>query len=221
MELDPDRSLVGSVVQMWARYIIETNGWNEPVAAWTFNSGDAFDPNLTISFIKSMRVAREGLVAQSGQFLMQFRRLKDELEKEIYRQDEQAPTDLIYLQRLEVMEQELLAAVETAKGNKEAAIRYATEASRLEGEMPYSFGPPFVDLPSAEFLGQLLLDAQKYQEAAVAFETQLERTRLKTSALDGLARAFDGLGNTKEANYAREKLRLIRQKSQVPAPASK
>jgi predicted Zn-dependent protease len=126
---------------------------------------------------------------------------------------------LLYLQRLEVMEQELLAAVEMAKGDKDAAIRYAAEASRLEGEMPYSFGPPFVDMPSAEFLGQLLLDARKYPDAVAAFETQLQRTRFKTSALEGLARAFDGVGNTAEANYAREKLKLIRQRSTMPAPS--
>lgn len=218
MELDPDRSLVGSVVQMWARYLIETEGWNDPVADWSFTSGDAFDPNLTISFIKAIRAANEGMVAQTGQFLSQFRQLKDELAREISRQDEQAPIDLLYLQRLDVMEQELLAVVEMAKGDKDAAIRYAAEASRLEGEMPFSFGPPFVDLPSAEFLGQLLLDARKYEDAVTAFETQLQRTRMKTSALEGLAQAFDGMGSKAEANYAREKLKLIRQKSQTPTP---
>jgi tetratricopeptide (TPR) repeat protein len=219
LELDPDRSLVGSVVQMWARYIIETDGWNEPVAEWSFNSGDSFDPNLTITFIKSMKIARQGLVAQSGQFLSQFRQLKDELAKEIARQGEQAPGDLLYLRRLDVMEQELLAAVEMAKGDKEAAIRHAAEASRLEGEMPYSFGPPFVDLPAAEYLGQLLLEAHKYAEAIEAFETQLERTRLKASALQGLAQAFEAAGNRAEANYAREKLKQIREKAQIPVPA--
>jgi len=220
MELDPDNSPVGSAVQMWARYLIETDGWNDPVADWNFNSGAAYDPNLTISFIKCMRIANQGLVSQSGQYLLQFRQLTAELEQEISRQDEQVPSHLLYLQRLEVMEQQLMAAIEMAKGDKDAAIRYATEASRLEGEMPYSFGPPFVDLPSAEFLGQLLLDAHKYPEAVAAFETQLERTRMKSSTLEGLASAYDGMGNEAEAGYARQKLQLIRQKSEIPVPLS-
>ena len=111
-----------------------------------------------------------------------------------------------------------MAAVEMAKGDKEAAIRFAAEASRLEGEMPYSFGPPFVDLPSAEYLGRLLLEARKYREAIEAFRTQLERTRLKATALEGLALAYEAAGNTAEANYTREKLNLIREQAQRPVP---
>ena len=211
--LDPDRSLVGSVVQMWSRFIIDTGDWSGAVADWAFNSGDAFDPNLNISFIRSMRAAYNGQVAQSGQYMEQFRTLKAELQKIISRQEEQAPTDLLYLDRLEVMEQEMLAAVEMARGEKEQAVIFAAEASRREGEMPFSFGPPFVDLPSAEFLGELLLDARKYSDAVNAFETQLERTRLRTAPLHGLARAHEKLGNEAEAQYAREKLKLIQHRA--------
>ena len=204
------RSLVGSAVQMWSRFIIDTGDWGGETADWVFNSGDAFDPNLNISFIKAMQAANTGQVAQSGQYLEQFRSLKSELEQILSGQEEQAPTDLLYLDRLAVMEQELLAAIEMARGEKEQALRYAREANRLEGDMPFSFGPPFVDLPSAEFLGELLLNARKYTDAVSAFETQLERTRLRTAPLEGLSRAHAKLGNEAEAQYAREKLRLIR-----------
>ena len=108
------------------------------------------------------------------------------------------------------MEQELLAAIEMARGETEQALRYAREANRMEGGMPFSFGPPYVDLPSAELLGELLLNARKYADAVSAFETQLERTRLRTAPLEGLSRAHANLGNEAEAQYAREKLRLIR-----------
>ncbi|GAG73995.1 unnamed protein product [marine sediment metagenome] len=116
---------------------------------------------------------------------------------------------MLYLQRLNVMQQEMLAAVEMARGEKDRAVQFASEASRLEGEMPFSFGPPFVDLPAAEYLGELLLGARKYQDAVQAFETQLERTRMRANALTGLARAEEKLGNTAEAQYARQKLELI------------
>lgn len=211
--LDPDRSLVGSVVQMWSRFIIDTGAWSGGVIDWVFNTGDAFDPNLTISFIKAMRAAYDGQVAQSGQYLDQFRTLKIELEKIISRQEEQAPSNLLYLDRLKVMEQEMLAAIEMAKGEKEQALLFAREANRREGEMPFSFGPPFVDLPSAGFLGELLLDARKYTDAVSAFETQLERTRLRTAPLIGLSSAHEKLGNEAEMQYAREKLKLIRHRA--------
>jgi len=209
MMLDPDRSLTGSVVQMWMRYVVETRAWDGEVANWTFNSGDAFDPNLNISFIRAMQAANAGLASQVTQYLDQFRRLKLELEGIISRQQEQAPTDLLYLERLAVMEQELLAAVEYARGESALAARYAGEASRLEGEMPFSFGPPFVDLPAAEYLGDLLLGSRKYADAVIAYEIQLERSRQKSRSLLGLARAQAKLGNEAEARYTRDRLGRI------------
>jgi hypothetical protein len=210
MSLDPDRSLVGSVVQMWARYVIETRGWDSDVADWSFMSGDAFDPNLTISFIRSMQAAHAGQVAQAAQFQDQFRALKTELSQEIGRQEEKAPGDLLYLDRLQVMDKELQAAVEMARGEMGKAAGYAREASQLEGAMPFSFGPPFVDLPPAEFLGDLLLASRQYADAAAAYQLQLERTRLKPRDLEGLAQASEQLGRDAEARYYRAKLDKIR-----------
>lgn len=209
LNLDPDRSLVGSVVQMWARYLIETRGWDSEVADWTFLSGEAFDPNLTITFVRGLQAADAGLVAQAGQFRSQFQALQASLSAEIGRQAEQAPSDLLYLDRLAVMDRLLAAAVEAARGATAAAATLAAEASRLEGEMPASFGPPFVDLPSAEFLGELWLAAGDPAQAAAAFETQLQRSRLKRRALDGLARAQQALGQEREAAHTRSRLEQI------------
>jgi predicted Zn-dependent protease len=108
------------------------------------------------------------------------------------------------------MDQELLAAIEMARGEMGKAAEYAREASRLEGAMPFSFGPPFVDLPSAEYLGDLLMTSRQFDAAAAAYELQLERTRLKPHALEGLARALGELGRDAEANYQRAKLEQIR-----------
>jgi hypothetical protein len=68
--------------------------------------------------------------------------------------------------------------------------------------MPYSFGPPFVDFPSAQMLGELSLDNGEYDEAAAAFTEQLLRTRLKAQALTGLARAERARGNDDAADYS-------------------
>lgn len=210
MMLEPDRSLVGSVVQMWARYIIETRAWDSEVASWSFNSGTAYDPNLRISFIHAMQAASAGLPSQVAQYLDQFRQLKSELAEAISRQQEQAPGDLLYLDRLAVMEQEILAGMEYARGENEKAVSLAAEASRLEGEMPFSFGPPFVDLPPAEYLGDLLRASGRYAEAAAAYEVQLERTRQKPRALNGLMLALAELEEKDaEEQYTRARLERI------------
>jgi tetratricopeptide (TPR) repeat protein len=221
LQLDPDNDLVGSAVQMWARYVIETRGWADDVADWPFNSGDAYDPNLNISFIKALRAAYGGQVAQAGQFQQQFSGLAASLRQEIGRQEEPAPTHLLFLDRLQVLDRELLAAIEMARGAMDQAVAHAREASRLEGEMPYSFGPPFVDLPAAELLGDLLLASGKYADAAAAYELQLERSRLKARPLAGLVAALDKLGRDDEARYHRERLaRLGAAKSVTSAVTS-
>jgi hypothetical protein len=210
LSLDPDDNITGSVVQMWARYLVETREWDGPVAEWSFMTGEAYDPNLTISYLRSLQAAFSGLAARAGQFLEQFRRLSVGLRQAIARQEEPAPGDLLYLDRLTVMERELQAAVELARGERSSAAVLAREASELEGAMPYSFGPPYVDLPSAEFLGDLLLGSGRMEDAVSAFELQLERSRLKRRPLEGLIAALEALGREAEAAYHKARLERIR-----------
>ncbi len=157
-----------------------------------------------------MQAAESGLPSQVAQYLAQFRQLQSELAAAISGQEEQAPGDLLYLDRLAVMEQEILAGMEYARGENEKAISLAAEASRLEGEMPFSFGPPFVDLPPAEYLGDLLRGSRQYVEAALAYEVQLERTRQKPRALLGLSLALAGQEDKEvEVKYVRARLERI------------
>jgi tetratricopeptide (TPR) repeat protein len=193
------------------RYVIETRGWSGEVAGWSFNTGKAFDPNLTVSFIRALQAADSSMAAEAGQYTEQFKRLKFELEGLISRQDEKAPTDLLYLDRLEVMELELLAFVELARGEKNKAVQFLQRANSLEGDMPFSFGPPFVDLPSAEFLGDLLTQTGKYADAVAAYETQLQRSHQKSRSLMGLSRAQSRIGKDAAAAYNRQKLEAVRE----------
>ncbi len=208
MILDADNSSLGSVVQMWARYLVETRDWNGEIARWQFSLGDAFDPNLNFSFVQSMRAAHAGQVTQASENLQQFRQLKTELEQALHAQKEPAPGDLLYLARLAVLEQELLAGIEDARGDYLAAATYAREASRLEGAMPYAFGPPFIDWPAAELLGEMSLKARRYADAVDAYAIQLKRARLRSLSLLGLAHSQQKSGHAAEARYALEKLAL-------------
>jgi hypothetical protein len=127
----------------------------------------------------------------------------------------QAPFDLLYLDRLVVIEHQLEAVLARANGETDTMLYHAHEASRLEGDMPYSFGPPFVDYPSAQLLGELSLDLGNDDEAADAFAEQLTRSRLKANALAGLARAERARGNAEAADYAMARFQQVREMSDV------
>jgi len=206
LELDPDRSHTGSVVQMWARFMIETRGLDEKIGRWEFEFADAFDPALNFHYVHGvLGTETERIEAHHRAF----RALKTELAAEIAALERQAPSDLLYLDRLAVMDQQFQAAIARADGELGRAIGHAREASRLEGEMPHSFGPPFVDLPSAEMLAGLLMDAGDFAGAAAAYSLQLERTRRKPRPLLGLAEAAGEMGNDDRAEFAMAQYRAI------------
>ena len=191
LELDPDNSPLGSLVQMWARYLIETRGIktrgsDEDIAAWTFPSMQAFDPQLNIAYVRGMLAQSADVVRDQ---LQSFEQLQSQLTSELAAQQRQAPADQLYLQRLAVMAEQLRSARARANGDMSSALQHAREASRLEGQMPHSFGPPFVDWPAAEWLGELLLANGMADAAAEAFALQLKRSRGKTLAAQGLAAA--------------------------------
>lgn len=209
MMLDSDSYILGSVVQMWTRYLVETQDWNGEIADWQFKMGDVFDPNLNFTYVQGLRAADGGQASLSRSFLDQFLRLKADLAQAIRNLDEEAPGHALYLQRLDVLEQEMLAGIELARGEYLLAAQFARAGSDIEGEMPMSFGPPFVDWPAAEFEGQLLLKARRFADAAEAFELDLSRARLRTRSMLGLAKARDALGENALAMYQLQRLALI------------
>jgi thioredoxin-like negative regulator of GroEL len=79
--------------------------------------------------------------------------------------------------------------------------------------MPYSFGPPFVDMPSAQLLGELALELGNAEVAAGAFAEQLKRSRQKAQVLLGLANAERARGNAEAADHA---MAQYRQSQKVP-----
>ena len=209
LDLSADRSQIGSLVQMWARYMVETHGKDREMATWTFNMGGAFDPLLTFHYVQAFDAAHWATPEAARKHLKAFQALKARLRETILAMDRQAPTDLVYLDRLSVIDLEIQATIAMAEGKSDKALEYAREASRLEGEMPFAFGPPFVDLPSAELLGGILLDLGHYDEAVEAFKTQGERTRLKALPMLGLAHAEEALGHKESAAYTRNMLGSI------------
>lgn len=166
LQLDPDHSPLGSLVQMWARYLIETRGSDNDIAAWTFPPMQAFDPQLNIAYVRGMLAQSADVVRDQ---LQSFEQLQSQLARELAAQQRQAPADQLYLQRLVVMAEQMQSADMRANGDMTSALQHARAASRLEGEMPHAFGPPFIDWPAAEWLGELLLTNGMADAAAEAF----------------------------------------------------
>ena len=85
-----------------------------------------------------------------------------------------------------VLEQQLSALIQLADGAAAPAIAKLREAAATEDTLPYEFGPPFIDKPSYELLGEALLAANQRDEARAAFQKALARTPGRATSLRGL-----------------------------------
>ena len=82
------------------------------------------------------------------------------------------------------------------------------KAAEAESAAPMEFGPPFVEKPSWELLGDALLAAGKAADAEMAYTTALERAPGRVSSLRGLMKAQIAAGHREAAEAT--KLRLAK-----------
>ncbi len=206
-EYDPGNSVQGSLVQMWSRYLLETGDWQDEIADWKFSLGDALDPNLTYAWTQGFRRARLGEPEQAAPWLEKFAATRSRLATAIAQAAEAKPADQLYLRRVETLELILRSAIAQAGGRMAEATTLARQAVAIESGLPDTFGPPFVDLPSREWLGQLSLQSGEHAEAEKLFGTQLGTTPLRSPTLLGIATAAFRTGHAEVAARTLAQLR--------------
>jgi len=177
---DPDDSPIGSFAGMATRYVIDT-GDAAPLD-WPLDLAGAPYAGLRLAFARGWVAAREGDAAA-------LEAARTEFGKREAVADAASTPEAAVPTRTEVLELELEALHRSVVGDTDAAIEIARQAAEAEAAMPLEFGPPYVDNPAYELLGELLLAAGRADEARAAFETALARTPGRATPLDGLARA--------------------------------
>jgi len=111
--------------------------------------------------------------------------------------------------RLDVMRLELQGGVALDEGKADEGLRLLRQAADLEESLPVPFGPPFIEKPSHEMLGESLQSVGRPAEAAKAFEGALARAPLRSRSLLGLARAQAASGEPENARRTYAALREI------------
>jgi len=104
-----------------------------------------------------------------------------------------------------VTEAELRAMIDSRRGNMTGAIDALTKAAAEEDSLPFEFGPPEIEKPSHELLGEMLLAARRPGDARRELEIALKRTPGRSLVLLDLARACRAAGdNAAAANAYRQ-----------------
>lgn len=130
-----------------------------------------------------------------------------------------SPIDRVTEQSLQLgtlMSLQLEAALLSAEGRQEDALRRGAEAVEMEAALPFRTEPPAVPKPSRELLGELLLAVGRGDEARQQYETALERTPARIHSLVGLLQALERTGHPARAAVVREQVRRQWRRGDLP-----
>lgn len=202
--LDPDRSGEGSYAEMWTFRVLAGGAAEPPAFPAEIDLGRFASARLTAAYARGLDAAIRRRPADARAALGAFDDARRAMEKEL--RDEGKAMDV---KRLDVMRLELEGAVDLGEGKGDEGFRLLRQAADLEESLPVPFGPPFVEKPSHELLGEALLSVGRPAEAAKAFERALARAPLRTRSLLGLARAEGRIGETDKSRRTYAALHAI------------
>ncbi|HSP33670.1 MAG TPA: hypothetical protein VLU46_05080, partial [Thermoanaerobaculia bacterium] len=92
-------------------------------------------------------------------------------------------------ERSAIIRQQIDAMRLSLEGKHDEAIATLRKAAESERAMPLEFGPPYIDKPTLELLGDELMAAGRAAEAVQAYREALARTPGRTLTAEGLQRA--------------------------------
>jgi tetratricopeptide (TPR) repeat protein len=212
--LDPDNIAAGSYIQMWSRYLLDSE-WDEALARDDVPLGDLAAPKLTRAFVLAWHAAWTTTDAAAlRDRLAEVAQARSDLLKAIATRRDEAQT---YRFRSAVLESEIRALVLRADRRTDEALKLLREAATVEDAMPVEFGPPFVDKPAHELLGDLLLADGQASEAVAEYRTALTHAPNRAASLLGLARAAARAGDVAASSDAYAQLNEIwRRAERVP-----
>jgi tetratricopeptide (TPR) repeat protein len=185
--VDPDSSAVGSATQMWARYLFDSGDASNGLLGWDLPLEGSPSARLTHAFALGLVLAQQGNLPKAREALAEAGEARSALESLLDKQGREEHSERV---RARILQDELRAAILAAEKNGEEAVAILRQAAAQEESLPVAFGPPFVDKPAQELLGEILLELGRAGEARVAFQAALSRAPKRALSLKGLQRAM-------------------------------
>ncbi len=221
----PSKSARSYLLRMKGNYLVETEEWDGPFA--DIQPG-LEELNLSLQaiahFLDGMQAYRSQDAAQMEKLLegMAFARQQAAMSVtsegvpmcgagSSYGQPNKLDIDQAY-----ILELELRGLYAMLRAKPEDAERWLKQATQMEDEASYSYGPPEVVKPSYELYGEWLLAQNRPEDALLQFEKALQRGPKRVRALNGQLRAARALEKGDVAKEAKQALDEIRLKAEQP-----
>lgn len=173
MSMDPDASLTGSLANMRLRYLLDTGDWTGEIAGWTLPKNAGAGARLDFAFAQAMGEVMQGHRDAARQALTELEAIGREVAD---LKTKSADPDPTYRVRPEIFLLQARALLAEQEGDFAGAERLMLQAVTLEDKLPIAFGPPTIDKPSHEILGEFLLRRGRKDDAHAEFEKAVART---------------------------------------------
>jgi len=193
--MSPAMAAVGSYVEMRAHFLICTQLWNDEVVRWTMPPGDYTFPQLTFDYTNAIAAIRRGDTAGGREAVSRAESDKPHVEAWMKEQKMDAPE---MTETLLIAVEQLRAMLTAAEGKPQDAVQELQRISAKEHQLPLEFGPPNIEKPSDELLGEVLLQLNRPSEAREAFQAALARTPGRRLVLEELARTEKEMADAKK-----------------------
>lgn len=150
---------------MKAHQIVDTKNWQQ-VDTWTSNYQPETNGSRNYYFTTAYAALENENKGRAEEFLNKLKQTEQDAERDI---------------QIEQLEGLLLVADKYI----EKGIAKLEEAVAAEFELPIDFGPPTIVKPSAELLGDVLIELDRNEQAMQAYKKQLERTPKRRRSMLG------------------------------------
>jgi tetratricopeptide (TPR) repeat protein len=187
--MDPDDSMSGSFANMRLRYLIDSGEWTGEAAGWPLPANAGPGARLDGAFADVLGDIARGRLVEARQALSA---LEIAAREVVDAETKQADPDPSYRRRPEIFLLEARALLAEREGDLAGAEQWLRQAVIAEEALPIAFGPPTIDKPTHELLGEFLLRHGKKDEARGEFEKALARTPGRRLAEQGLGAATAG-----------------------------
>lgn len=171
--IDPDDSLSGSYANLRLRYLLDTGEWSGEVAGWQLPKTAGPGAHLDFAFAHALGEIAQGHIVAAQESLREFEAVARAVIDIETKRGDSNPTYRVRPKIMLLETRGLLAEKEKDFAGAEKCLR---EAVTLEETLPIAFGPPTIDKPTHELLGEFLQRRERTSEAHAEFERAFART---------------------------------------------
>ena len=184
--MTPAMMTVNSYAEMRAHFVIDAQLWDDEAVGWKVPPGDNPSAESTFDYVNAIAAVRRGDLAAAREAAT---RVEKEGQRAIARMKEKKMYDASMDGATLIYNGELHALLSAAEGKSQDAVAELQRMAVMEHAMPLEFGPPDIEKPTDEMLGELFLQLHRPEEARDALQAALARTPGRKLVVESMARA--------------------------------